>query len=454
VSSGRRRVYIETYGCQMNEADSQMLRGLLGEAGWEVTEAPAAADVILINTCAVRQRAEDRVVGRVRHLARLRRARPGMRIGLIGCMAAHRGRSLLEELPECDLLIGPDSYRRLAEILGSGEGEALIDLALDKHERYEGITPAEAGGVHAWIPIMRGCDRFCTFCVVPFVRGREKSLPAHELTQQITRLASSGTVAVTLLGQTVNSYSDGDVDFAALLDRIAQIPGLLRIRFTSPHPADFTLPVFEVMARHRNLCKHLHVPVQSGSNRILDAMKRGHTREEFLALVERIRESLGEVSITTDLLAGFPGETADEFDETLSLMRQVRFDSAFLFRYSPRPGTYAARKMADDVPDAEKARRLRAMIDLQEEISAERYARWIDREVEVLVEGVSRRDPACVRGKTDDFKTVVLPGGQEEIGTMRSVRIARASSHTLVAEGITAQKIASGSGSGSRRSGT
>lgn len=431
-----RTLYLETYGCQMNEADTQMLRSLLGEAGWELTEELTAADVILLNTCAVRQRAEDRVIGRVRDLARLKRFRPDLRIGLIGCMATHLGRHLLEELPELDLLVGPDSYRRLAEILERADEDALVDLSLDKKERYEGVPPAGRGGLHAWIPVMRGCDRFCTFCVVPFVRGREKSLPAAELIRQIEQLADSGTVAVTLLGQTVNSYRDGETGFAALLDRVARIPGLRRIRFTSPHPADFTREVFEVIARHGNLCKHLHIPVQSGSDRILKEMRRGHTRGDFLGLVGQIRELLDDVAITTDLMAGFPSETAEEFEMTCSLMREVRFDGAFMFRYSPRPGTHAYRKQADDVPDAEKGRRLKAMIDLQEEISAERYARWIDRKVEVLVEGLSRRDSAFVRGKTDDFKTVVLPGGEADVGAMRSVRIARASSHTLVAEGV------------------
>jgi len=432
----QRQVYLETYGCQMNQADSQMLRNLLGKAGWKVTEDAAVADLILINTCAVRQRAEDRVMGRVRHLARLKHFRPDLRIGLVGCMATHKRRPLLEQLPALDLLVGPDSYRRLTEILMRTDSDAFVDLALDRREKYEGIEPSEPGGLHAFVPVMRGCDRFCTFCVVPLVRGREKSVPSSELITQTEKLAASGTIAVTLLGQTVNSYRDGGVDFAALLDRIAQIPGLRRIRFTSPHPADFTRGVFEVMARHSNLCKHLHIPVQSGSNRILAEMKRGHTREEFLALVGLVRELLGEVSITTDLLAGFPSETAEEFEETLSLVRQVRFDGAFLFRYSARPGTYAYRKLADDVPDAEKTRRLRMMIDLQEEISGERYAQWIGRVVEVLVEGVSRRDPACVRGKADDFKTVVLPGGDADVGAVRSVRIARATSHTLIAEGV------------------
>lgn len=435
----RGRVYVETYGCQMNEADTQMLQGLLGDAGWQVVTEPAGADVILLNTCAVRQRAEDRVVGRVRHLARLKRNRPDLRIGLIGCMAKHLGDQLFDELPALDFLAGPDSYRRLADILEHDDDSPYVDLNLDKHERYEGISPAGPGSKHAWIPVMRGCDRFCTFCVVPHVRGREKSLPADEIISQITSLASAGTVAVTLLGQTVNSYRDGDVDFAALLDSVAQIPGLLRVRFTSPHPADFTDSVFEVMARHNNLCKHLHIPVQSGSNRILYEMKRGHTREEFIELINRIRAAFGDPSITTDLMTGFPSETAEEFEMTLSLMREVRFDGAFMFRYSPRPGTYADRRQPDDVPDEEKARRLSEMISLQEEISAERYARMIGRMVAVLVEGQSRRDLSCVRGKSDDFKTVILPGGSADMGRILSVRIARASSHTLIAEGVSEQ---------------
>lgn len=436
TSTQRPRLYLETYGCQMNEADSEMMVGLLGEAGWDVCDEPAVADVILLNTCAVRERAEDRVVGRVKALARLKRYRPDLRIGLAGCMARHLGDGLLERLPEVDILVGPDSYRRLAAILARQDAGPMVDLTLDRHETYEGIAPSRAGALHAWVPIMRGCDRFCTFCVVPLVRGREKSLPASELVRQIEDLVDEGTIAVTLLGQTVNSYHDGEVDFANLLDRIAQIPGLQRIRYTSPHPADFTREVFEVMARHPNLCKHIHLPVQSGSTRLLEAMKRGHTREQFLELVAMLREIVPGMALTTDLMTGFPGESREDFEQTLSLMREVRFDGAFLFRYSPRPGTFAYRRQPDDVPDAEKARRLEEMILLQEEIAAERYAAWIGREVDVLPEGPARRDPTCLRGKSDDFKTVILPGDDRSLGTIRRVRIARATSHTLIAEGV------------------
>ncbi len=434
----RPRIYLETYGCQMNEADTEMMIGLLGEAGWEVSAEPAVADVILLNTCAVRERAEERIAGRVRALARLKRYRPDLRIGLAGCMARHLGEGVLEKLPEVDILVGPDSYRRLAEILARTDEGPLVDLTLDKQERYEGIAPSRPGALHAWVPIMRGCDRFCTFCVVPLVRGREKSLPAVELVRQIEDLVEEGTIAVTLLGQTVNSYHDGEVDFGRLLDRIAQIPGLARIRFTSPHPADFTREVFEVMASHPNLCKHIHLPVQSGSTRLLESMKRGHTRGEFLELVATVRGIIPEMALTTDLMTGFPGETREDFEETLSLMREVRFDGAFLFRYSPRPGTYAYRRQADDVPDPEKASRLEEMISLQEQISAERYAGWIGREVEVLPEGPARRDPTCLRGKSDDFKTVIFPADELPLGTLRRVKIARATSHTLIAHGVEA----------------
>lgn len=441
-------IYLETYGCQMNEADTAMMVGLLEESGWRVCDEPAVADVVLLNTCAVRERAEERVAGRIRQIALLKRYRPDLKIGVAGCMAKHLGPGLREKLPEVDLLIGPDSYRRLAEILARAEEGPLVDLVLDKAERYEGLAPAPPGSMHAFLPIMRGCDRFCTFCVVPLVRGREKSLPAEELETQARGLAAGGTAAVTLLGQTVNSYRDGAVDFAALLDQMARIDGIRRIRFTSPHPADFTTEVFEVMARHENLAEHIHLPVQSGSDAVLAAMKRGHTRREFLDLVSTIRSILPEAGITTDLLCGFPGETERDFAETLSLMEEVRFDGAFLFRYSPRPGTYAYRKQPDDVPDPIKAERLQEMIRLQEEISRERYARWIGREVEVLVEGPSRRDPSAARGKADDFKTVILPVDGAAPGALRRVRIARATSHTLIAEGVAAAEDEEGGGDG------
>jgi len=430
------RIYLETYGCQMNEADSEMIGGILGDAGWEITSEPAVADVVLLNTCAVREKAEQRVVRRIRALAQLRRYRPDLKVVLAGCMAKHLGPALRETLPEIDAMVGPDSYRRLPSLLARVNEGPLVDLALDRLETYEGIAPARAGSLHAWIPIMRGCDRFCTFCVVPLVRGRERSVPADEIVRQIAGLVARGTVEVTLLGQTVNSYREGESEFAGLLDRVARIDGLLRIRYTSPHPADFTSEVFEVMARHRNICKHIHIPVQTGSNAQLTAMKRGHTREELLDRVDEIRSFLPDVSLTTDLMTGFPGETDEDFEMTLSLIRAVRFDGAFLFRYSPRPGTYAFRKQPDDVPDPIKAARLTAMIALQEAIARERYARWIGREVDVLVEGPSRRDLARSRGKSDDFKTVILPSAGAAPGRLIPVRIERATSHTLIAEGI------------------
>lgn len=433
-----RLIYLETYGCQMNEADSEMISGILGDAGWKVASDPAAADVVLLNTCAVREKAEQRVAGRIRQIAQLRRYRPDLKIVLAGCMAEHLGPGLRATLPDVDAMVGPDSYRRLASLLDQIAAGPAIDLTLDRHELYEGVSPARAGSPKAWVPIMRGCDRFCTFCVVPLVRGRERSLPADEVLRQVRDLVGGGTLEVTLLGQTVNSYHDGVTGFAGLLDRIARVEGLRRIRYTSPHPADFTSDVFDVMARHPNICRHVHIPVQSGSTRLLGEMKRGHTREEFIGRIEEIRAKLPDVSLTTDLMTGFPGETDADFEMTLSLMEQVRFDGAFLFRYSPRPGTYAYRRQPDAVPDATKAARLTKMIALQEEIARERYARWIGRQVEVLVEGPSRRDPDQSRGKADDFKTVILPSRAAKPWSFVRVTIARASSHTLFAEGVPA----------------
>jgi tRNA-2-methylthio-N6-dimethylallyladenosine synthase len=440
-----KRVFIETYGCQMNQADSELISGILEGTEWEVSADPHAADVILLNTCAVRERAEQRVIGRVRQIAQLRRYRPDLKIVIVGCMASHLGTSLSEALPEIDGLIGPDSYRRLPALLqqameaGRGIGVTrgpVLDLALDREEAYEGLDPTRSNAHSAWIPIVRGCDRFCTFCVVPLVRGRERSVAADEVVRQITSLVDRGTVEVTLLGQTVNSYRDGRVGFAGLLLKVAAIPGLLRIRYTSSHPVGFTRDVLDVMASHANICKHIHIPVQSGSNRVLKSMKRGYTREEFLGQVDVIRSVMPDISLTTDLMTGFPEESDADFNETLSLMREVRFDGAFLFRYSPRPGTFAFRRQPDLVPDHVKAERLTALIGLQEEIARERYARWIGRSVPVLVEGPSRRDVSRSRGKSDDFKTVIFCSDRSSPGTVEYLRIKQATSHTLIAEGV------------------
>jgi tRNA-2-methylthio-N6-dimethylallyladenosine synthase len=431
-----KRVYIETYGCQMNVADSALMEHLLAEAGFVATGDPAAASLVLVNTCAIRERATERVIRRLRELGRLKRVRPDLVLGVAGCVSKHQGESLLAALPEVDLLIGPDSYRRLPALVEEAARRPTVDLRLDGSEDYAGCDPVQVQAGHAFVPVMRGCDRFCAFCVVPLARGREKSLPLPEVLRQVDSAVVRGARTVTLLGQTVNSYHHGDHTFLDLLDRVARVPGLPRVRFTSPHPSDFCEEHFRLMAERPVLCPHLHLPVQSGADRVLADMKRGYTRDDFLRLVESIRRHLPEAALTTDLMVGFPGETDDDFSDTLSLMRAVEFDAAFLFRYSERAGTLAARKYPDEVPDSVKGERLAQMIALQEEHARRRYARWVGREVEVLVEGPSRRDPARSVGKTPDFKKVVLPGSHE-IGEAVRVRVARSTSHSLLAEGVT-----------------
>jgi tRNA-2-methylthio-N6-dimethylallyladenosine synthase len=430
-----KRVYIETYGCQMNAADSALMEHLLAEAGFVATLDVAEATLVLVNTCAVRERATERVIRRLRELGRLKRVRPDLVLGVTGCVPKHEGESLLAALPEVDLFVGPDSYRRLAELVEAAARRPTIDLRLDGNEDYAGCDSVRVEAGHAFVPVMRGCDRFCTFCVVPLARGREKSLPLDEVERQVDAAVERGARTVTLLGQTVNSYHHGEHTFFDLLDRVSRVPGLPRVRFTSPHPSDFREEHFRLMAERPVLCPHLHLPVQSGADRVLADMKRGYTRDDFLRLVGTIRRHLPDVGLTTDLMVGFPGETEDDFADTLSLMRAVEFDGAFLFRYSERPGTFAARKHPDEVPDAVKGDRLARMIALQEEHAWRRYARWVGRVVEVQVEGPSRRDPLRSMGKTPDFKKVVL-SCLHSVGETVHVRVARSTSHSLLAEGV------------------
>ncbi len=430
-----KKVYIETYGCQMNVADSSLMLHVLQGAGYVETRTPGEADLILINTCSVRGKAEDRVIRRLDSLAPLKLARPGLVLGITGCVPRHLGASLRERLPHVDLFLGPDSYRRIPELLrclsGTGQG---IDIRLDGREDYIGLDQTSVEGVTAFVPVMRGCNRFCTYCVVPLARGRERSLPPEEVEAQVRTAVDKGARDVTLLGQTVNSYRYGDSGFVDLLDRVSRIDGILRVRFTSPHPADFTEDQFRLMAGRETLAPHLHIPVQAGSTRILRAMRRGYTRAGFLAVVEMARRWIPDIGLTTDLLTGFPGEEEEDFEETLSLMREVRFDGAFLFRYSQRGGTWAARNLPDSVPSQVKAERLERMIALQEQISLERYQAVVGREVEVLVEGPSRRGSGQFVGKAPDFRKVLLPAVAGP-GELVRVRIVSASSHTLFAEG-------------------
>jgi tRNA-2-methylthio-N6-dimethylallyladenosine synthase len=425
------RVFIETYGCQMNIADSELVSGVLRRAGYAPAVRLEDADVILLNTCAIREHAEERVLGRLGDLARLKQARPELRLGLLGCMAQHNRATLVEKAPWLDLVAGPDSYRRLPELLGRARFDPAVDVRLDRGETYADIAPEHAYGVRAFVTAMRGCDRFCSFCVVPYVRGRERSVPPEALLDEIRGLAARGVREVVLLGQTVNAYRLGDTDFGRLLHLVAAVDGLERIRFTSPHPCDMSDSVIEAMATEPKVQPWLHLPVQSGSDRILAAMERGYTVGEYLALVERLRIAIPTLALSTDIIVGFHGEEEPDFQATLDLMAAVGYDSAFSFKYSLRENTRAF-KLGDTVSEQEKGWRLAEVIALQERISLERNRGLADERFAVLVEGPARRGNGMLAGKTPQFKTAVFPAGDSiKPGDTVTVRVESATAHTL-----------------------
>lgn len=431
------RVFIETYGCQMNEADSELMQGLLRHKGYEVAESADAADVVLLNTCAVRERAEERIFGRLGWLKSLKAKKPGLVLGVTGCMAERMRGSLVERAPYVDLVVGPDAYRRLPDLLSQAQDEpadALIDVRLDRDETYADAVVERVPGVSGWVTIQRGCDKFCTFCIVPFVRGRERSLAPEMVVAQASEMAAAGFKEVTLLGQTVSSYYERGVDFADLLSMVHAVEGLSRIRFTSPYPNDFSERLVDRLATLPRLGQHLHLPVQSGSDRILRDMRRGHDSARYLKLIERVRRVLPNWSITTDIIVGYPGETEEDFEATLDLMRTVQFDSAFMFYYSEREGTLAARKRPDDVPLEVKKARLRRLIDMQEEICKARNNAKVGDIVEVLVSGPGRRNPEQMIGRSSCFRTTILPKGSYGAGDLVSARVVGCTSHTLFAE--------------------
>ena len=434
-SAANRPVYIETYGCQMNVADTELVASILRDAGYRIVDKVESADIILVNTCAVRENAEERVFGRVSQLHGLRARNPGLTIGVLGCMAQHLTAELPQRAPFVDLVMGPDSYRRLPAILAQTSEETLLDVRLSRSENYVGVRPERKTGTNAWVTIIRGCDKFCTFCIVPFVRGRERSLPAEEILQQVRNIAAEGFREVTLLGQTVNSYDDGHTDFADLLRAVAAIDSIERVRFTSPYPKDFNERTIEAMARTAAVCPSLHLPVQSGSDHQLHIMERGYSIGEYVDLVSRLRAAIPDLALTTDIMVGFCGETETDFRETCELMETLRFDSAFMFKYSERSGTRAHRAIADDVPESVKGQRLAHIIDLQESISADMNRKWVGETVEVLVEGASKRPAADGRattfGRSPQAKTVIFPGAATP-NSMARIEILSTTSHTLL----------------------
>jgi tRNA-2-methylthio-N6-dimethylallyladenosine synthase len=432
ASPAHPRVYLETYGCQMNTADSETVSAVLRRAGYDSADRIEDADVILLNTCAIREHAEERVLGRLGDLARIKHSRPEVKIGLLGCMAQHNRAAIMEKAAFLDVVAGPDAYRRLPELIGSAGYDPAVDVRLDRAETYADITPDYGDGVRAHVTAMRGCDKFCAFCVVPYVRGRERSIPPSDLMRESGELTARGVREVVLLGQTVNAYRFGETDFGALLRMVATIDGIERIRFTSPHPSDMSESVIDAMATEPKVQPYLHLPIQSGSDRILSAMERGYTVPEYLELVARVRAAIPAIALSTDVIVGFHGEKESDFEATMNVMREVGYDSAFMFKYSVREHTRAFR-LGDSVSEEEKGRRLTAMITLQEEMSLARNRATVGREFPVLVEGAARRGGGMLAGKTPQFKTAIFAGIEGiSAGDTVKVRVDSATGHSLM----------------------
>ncbi len=425
-----RRVYIETYGCQMNVSDSELMFGVLGREGYVRTEDPAEADVLLVNTCAVRDHAEQRVLGRMGELKRYKR--PGDVLGVVGCMAQRLGPKLLERVPQVDLVIGPDGYRGLPELIAQARaGERATDVAFKGWEHYEDVPPVRGNPISAFVTVQRGCDYRCTFCIVPMTRGPERSRKLADVVGEVARLTGAGTTEVTLLGQTVNSYHDGEHDFADLLRAVGAVDGIRRVRFTSPYPTDFTPRVLAAMAETSAVCEHVHLPVQSGSSRTLKRMLRRYDRDRYLEVVASLRAAVPGISLSTDIIVGFPGETEDEFRETLSLVEQVRFDDAYTFKYSVREGTPAVR-IKDHVAEEIKTERIGRLIALVRRIAKQRNVGLIGTTHEVLVEGPAKRG-GLLQARTRTNKIALLDGPAEWIGTYRRVRFTGTTGSTFTA---------------------
>jgi tRNA-2-methylthio-N6-dimethylallyladenosine synthase len=482
ISSARKKAYVETYGCQMNVSDGELMQGVLAAQGYDIVDRPEEADVVLVNTCAIREHAEQRVIGRVGELNRLKSVRPGMVIGVTGCMAQRLGSRLLEQASYVDLVMGPDGYRRLPEALGriradhpaataaapvtrrpslpvvgggSADGSLLVPepdaadaagagagrlavLDFRGDENYEGLEVRRASSISAWVPVQRGCDHRCTFCIVPYVRGAEKNRAPARVLEEVRAVAAQGITEVTLLGQTVNSWNHHGWSFPRLLREVARVDGIRRVRFTSPHPNDVTPELVDVMATEPHVCRQLHLPVQSGHDRTLKRMLRRYTVAGFMEKVRLVRDAMPDIALSTDIIVAFPGETDDEYEATLDLVREIRFDDAFLYKYSPREGTPAMRLPAAQFVPADVAqRRLERVIELHREIQSEINCGEVGRTVEVLVEREAR-SAGDMLGRADSFKVVAFPGDTTLIGSYVHVRLTATTGATFRGEAIDA----------------
>ena len=428
------KVYVETYGCQMNVADSELVGGILTRSGYTFTENLADAGVLLVNTCAIRENAEQRIYGRLGLLNSHRKHNPDLVIGILGCMAERLRSRLVDEERLVDLVVGPDEYRKLPVLIENAlAGEKGIAVRLSRVEAYDDIVPLRTDGVSAWMSVMRGCDKFCTFCVVPFTRGRERSRPLRSIVEEATVLAGQGYRELTLLGQNVNSYRDGERDFADLMRSVAAVDSTMRIRFTTSHPQDMSDRLIDVIGATPNICKYVHLPVQSGSDRILRLMNRTYTVDHYRRLVEKLRLAVPGVSLSTDIISGFPTETVEDHERTRALMSEMRFDGAYTFKYSPRENTRAY-AMPDDIPDEEKGRRVSEITTLQHAIAQEINAGMIDRAEVVLVEGRSKQGDRDVTGRTRSNKIVNVEGDLSLVGKLVPVHITKAYPHSLRGE--------------------
>jgi len=434
------KFYIETYGCQMNFSDSEVVASILSDNGYTLTRSIDEADIILVNTCSIRENAETRVWGRLDVYRLQKKEKPSVLIGVLGCMAERLKEKLLSKEKLVDIVVGPDAYRDLPTLLQSAkEGQEGINVLLSREETYADINPVrlDKNGVSAFVSIMRGCNNMCTYCVVPYVRGAERSRDPETIIREVKELINNGYKEVTLLGQNVDSYNwvNGEnkkVGFAELLEMVAKVDHNIRVRFSTSHPKDLSDDVLYTMAMYENICDHIHLPVQSGSSRVLDLMNRGYSREYYMGRIEAIRRILPSSTISTDMITGFCAETEEDHEQTLSLMEWVGYDFAYMFKYSERPNTKAARRMQDDVPEDVKARRLTEIIELQNKLSEESKKKDIGKRFKVLVEGVSKKSDEQFYGRTSQNKVVVFPKEDSKIGDYVFVKVHESTQATLI----------------------
>lgn len=437
----RKKVYIETYGCQMNQSDSEIVGAIVEESGLEVIEDINQADIIFVNTCSIRDNAEQRVKNRLGEFEAIKKKKPELRIGVLGCMAERMKEELFKENKSVDIIVGPDSYRDIPKLLNLAEsGQKAANVILSEEETYSEITPVRlsSNGVSAFISIMRGCENFCSYCVVPYTRGKERSRDYNSIIKEAEDLFSKGYKEITLLGQNVNSYlwenENEKINFAKLIEMVAKVSPLLRIRFSTSHPKDISEELIDVIARNNNICKSLHLPVQSGSSRMLKKMNRKYTREDYIGKIDMIKSKIPDISLSTDIIAGFCSETIEDHNDTLSIMEYANYDYAFMFNYSQRPNTLAEKKYEDDVPSEEKTKRLNEIIDLQRKLSLASNKRDIGKEFEILVEGVSKRSKEKLFGRTSQNKVVIFDNKGVSIGNYVNVKIEDCTSATLIGQ--------------------